>query len=1057
MTKHLLILSLIYTLFAGLAPAIAATLAAPAFAQTASATLLPVADAWINEWSAPTNYADDALLYTGQQGAAGRRFALLRFDLSSLPVNAEIISATLSLYKPYWTTADHSAALHPLLGDWDSNAVSWRVRRVDPWQPGYWQTPGALGANDRDPATSTQTAPKAPGWVRWDVTTSAKGWARQPASNRGLLLAVTSDEIVRWASSEAAEGQRPRLVLSYRVGAADAPPQMQVDAPLPWQEVWGTVKISAQASDDRGVARVELEANSEPPISISAPPYEFAWDAQAAAAQSRLSTHALPVGLPALSDIAALPYLRSGVQAHEVSSRDPHGKNSDLDNYLYRRGDEYVLLDVEGPGCLYNLWFTSIPASSRLRIYFDGEPTPRVDMEAARFFGGAQFPFLAPLVGDERASSGGYYCFLPMPFARSCVVACLLPPRYYHIIYHTYASAEGVQTFTGQEDISALHELWTRAGQDPKDTTGNRVLSGELIIPRGEKAALAEISGAGVIQSLRLRPSPRTPDALNTVWLRCYWDSESTPSVEAPLGHFFGSGLGEASVRGLLFGMSAGGDYYCYFPMPYWEGARLELWNGSATALSLRYEAQYRESPYPRGQAGYFHARYQDAQLSADGSDYVILQSEGQGHFVGAVLTMSGSQPGKPSYLEGDERVYIDGSQSPSLYGTGTEDYFLGGWYFRYDTFTLPTHGFPARGRDAQEHLTCYRLHLGDLIPYESAIRFGIEHGGGNEEAARYRSLAFYYQLDQPGLHLSDEIAIGDPASESAHGYAISVAQAYQLAPSFDAIRQSKLESSLHPDVAQAYQPAPSFDAIHQSELESSLYVDPFSVKTACYEGDWDDLPLRDAGRVINGRVEFEVAVSPLNRGVRLRRRRDQSLGQQRALVYVDGALTGVWYSAAWNPIKGWSDETFQLPPALTRGKSRLRIALEITDGRWNEYHYWVESLDDTLPLLARAYDSAGQSAEQTIRVRPVLPPPPTATPTATPTSTPSPTPTETATTTFTATATASPTPTETATFTPTATDTATPSPTATETETATPTPSPRRFYLPLILRDNNP
>lgn len=91
MTRYLLILSLICILFAGLAPAIAATPGALSSATVATASFLPVADAWLNEWGAPTNYADGALLYTGQQGAAGRRFALLRFDLSALPVNAEVI------------------------------------------------------------------------------------------------------------------------------------------------------------------------------------------------------------------------------------------------------------------------------------------------------------------------------------------------------------------------------------------------------------------------------------------------------------------------------------------------------------------------------------------------------------------------------------------------------------------------------------------------------------------------------------------------------------------------------------------------------------------------------------------------------------------------------------------------------------------------------------------------------------------------------------------------------------------------------------------------------
>ncbi len=953
-----------------------------------------VTDTWLNEWSPLENYGSDPLLYCGRQGSSGRQHVLLRFDLPIIPVNATIISAMLSLYKPFWTVNVQRCDLRPVLPSWDGQIVSWQVRHYEPWLVSRWQAPGCQGAADRGPIVSTYQVAKAPGWVQWPVTSIVREWVTHPDTNRGLLLVATeAAEVIRHTSSEGPAANRPKLTVTYQVQEPDRPPRLAITAPRRWATVQGVTEIQAESSDDQGIARVEFYIGEERSLlgTTTRPPYQIAWDTTSLARQSHRQSTPSPVGLEALARIDQLPYSKDGVQVHQVSSHDPHGRNSDLRNYLYRRGDEYVILDVEGPGCIYNIWFTGLADFSRLRFYLDGEPVPRVDMDVRALFRGDQPPFLAPLVGSELASSGGYYSFLPIPFARSCIVACNGQPWYYHIIYHTYASAEGIQTFTGSEDSSAVRALWERAGQDPKDTAGNLVISGTVSLSPGATATLADIAGAGSIASLKLRPDPATEDILNNARLRIYWDGEAVPSVDAPIGSFFGSGLGERIVRSLLIGMQPGG-YYCYFPMPYWESARIELHNGASTSIAaLRYEIQYKQIPYERGRAAYFHAQYNNRQLGADGQDYVILQSRGKGHYVGTVLTMTGGTINRPTFLEGDERIYLDCSYSPALYGSGTEDYFLGGWWFRYGTFSLPMHGLPVRRQDAMEHLSCYRLHIGDCIPFSSAIRFGIEHGSSNQEGAYYSSLAYYYQVDVPEAHLTDDLEVGDTVSEAAH--------------------------------------------VYTTEGEATSVW-----KSNFYEGDWDDIPLGDWGRIIHQRSLFTLAISPLNRGVQLRRRRDQTIGRQGALVYVDGTLAGPWYTPYQNPIKAWSDETFEIPPSLTAGKEAIVITIDTarTIRDWNEYRYWAYSYDSTVPITVRAYDTAGQVTEQSIRVQ-IAPPPRV---TATPSATPSPTPTPTATNTLSPTPSATATPSPTMTATPSSTPSLTHTPSATATDTPSPTPS---------------
>ncbi len=220
-----------------------------------------------------------------------------------------------------------------------------------------------------------------------------------------------------------------------------------------------------------------------------------------------------PIGLSAMTGDAfeRLPLLRRGVRAFREGSIDRTKGNVDrvegTRNILYtdKHGDR-VILDVLGPGCVYRLWFTMMAPTERIKIYFDGEPTPRVDMPLVELFGGTIPPFLAPLVGDENVSSGGFYSYLPLPFARSIKVTTTnVGDYYYQADYHLYDPDVSVTSWTGTEDSTAARALWTAAGADPKPARSGELAEEKVVnVLADSSAVLADVSGSRSITRLHL-------------------------------------------------------------------------------------------------------------------------------------------------------------------------------------------------------------------------------------------------------------------------------------------------------------------------------------------------------------------------------------------------------------------------------------------------------------------------------------------------------------------------------------------------------------------------
>lgn len=598
-------------------------------------------------------------------------------------------------------------------------------------------------------------------------------------------------------------------------------------------------------------------------------------------------------------ELSTYPTLQPDVQAHYLSSTDRTGGNDDgFDGtysalYVDAHG-EYVILDVEGPGTLYNLWFTSRVngwsplGTGRIKFYFDGESTPRLDMDIDELFSGRHPPFVSPYVYDAFQSTGGYVSYMPFPFRKHLKVTTEKRVGFYNAYYHTYAADRAVESWTPDAP---------RWDFTPGSPPAAELLSGTLALPApampdGEPVpshgVVLERGGEGVITSLRFNPLfPLTEYQLNHLLLRIYWDGEKEPSVATPLGSFFGSGLGEASVTALPLGMSPSGPYYCRFPMPFWKGFRIELVNENPEPTPEIWW-QVRVSPagsYSRETSGSFHAVYRKEWPTTMGKDYTLLDVPGRGVYLGQVMTVEPLRAEIKRWWEGDLRVYLDGRRQPAFQGTGHEDEYLGGWSNEWlmNPYSLPMHGEPKTTDLTQVDFqwsaatTVYRFFVGG-VPFQNGISVSTEHGNRNDTDAMYSSVAYYYGRPD-GFQKLDEIEIDGPLT-----------------------------------------------------------------LTSQFEGRYDEVNLSDRGRAIADRSRFSLNVPAGASHLRLRRLFDQSQIQE-AEVWVNGKRVGIWYVAATNPHKRWAESDFLLPDSITKDATRLDVEIRVLRPGWNEFRYelWGE------------------------------------------------------------------------------------------------------------------
>ncbi len=274
-----------------------------------------------------------------------------------------------------------------------------------------------------------------------------------------------------------------------------------------------------------------------------------------------------------------------------------------------------------------------------------------------------------------------------------------------------------------------------------------------------------------------------TPEAyhLKKVVLRMYWDGETDPSVEAPVGDFFGLGLGTYTVfHSALITVAPDKALNAYFPMPFAKRGRVTLTNeGGVEIEDLYWNIDWVSLPSIPAGTAYFHAQYRQAaphegwfkgnfygndftearkdprwSNPSGAGNYVFLDAAGDGHFVGVTLSVFQNQWG--GWNEGDEMFWVDGEAEPRIHGTGGEDYFNGAWGFS-SLYAYPLVGLTEfHGWEPGSRFSHYRFHLDAPVRFRKSIRCSIEDGHANLRSDNLYSVAYWYQgephADMPPL-----------------------------------------------------------------------------------------------------------------------------------------------------------------------------------------------------------------------------------------------------------------------------------------------------------------
>jgi hypothetical protein len=290
----------------------------------------------------------------------------------------------------------------------------------------------------------------------------------------------------------------------------------------------------------------------------------------------------------------------------------------------------------------------------------------------------------------------------------------------------------------------------------PQDYLSRRISSydrtggnGDSIpIEPGATAVLAEIQGPGALHHIWVTIAAE-PFYGRKLILRVYWDGETDPSVEAPIGDFFGVGHGlNRNFSSFPINCSSEGRARnCYWYMPFRRSARITVTNeGSQPVAAFYYYVDYRILKELAADAPYFHSQYQQEIPCASNDNYVLLDAEGRGHYVGCNLSIL--QQAMGWWGEGDDMIYVDGEKEPSLHGTGSEDYFSDAWGMREDENLF--YGCPLQEEDFQSgsKATVYRFHIPDPVPFQKSIRVTIEHGHANDRSDYFSSVAYWYQIE---------------------------------------------------------------------------------------------------------------------------------------------------------------------------------------------------------------------------------------------------------------------------------------------------------------------
>ncbi|MCX7049589.1 MAG: DUF2961 domain-containing protein [Candidatus Sumerlaeota bacterium] len=448
-----------------------------------------------------------------------------------------------------------------------------------------------------------------------------------------------------------------------------------------------------------------------------------------------------------------------------VTPDDPKGwfANGDSGKYIRKEQKqgrtENVMLDSDGPGAIVRFWMTSRTIGT-IRIYLDGSETPEIETAGRALLVGEGFvkPPLAMEnpAGSSEKNPGGMNLYLPIPFARHCKITTD-KNGYYNINYRIYAAGTPVKSFTMNDYQKSTAEV-ERAQNSLKNSalelkTGSQTANSRLSaggkadgkLAPGKTLALELPAGSKAVRELEvILEASDLQQATRSVIVKGVFDDEET--IWAPVGEFFGSGIGVNPTQDWYRTVTADGKMVCRWVMPYKKTGTISLVNLGKQDVNAKISVSSDNWRWDE-RSMHFHATWSREKFpTAEFRDFNYVTAKGKGVYAGDTLAIF--NPVSAWWGEGDEKVWVDGEKFPSSFGTGTEDYYGYAWC-RPTRFQGPFCIQPrADGPGNKGHTTNSRIRSLDGIPFTKSLQFDMEAWHWNRKVdITYAATAYWYAL----------------------------------------------------------------------------------------------------------------------------------------------------------------------------------------------------------------------------------------------------------------------------------------------------------------------
>ncbi len=427
--------------------------------------------------------------------------------------------------------------------------------------------------------------------------------------------------------------------------------------------------------------------------------------------------------------------------------------NRDGDGIIRKEGNQLVLAEMEGPGCIWRIW-SATPKEGPVRIYLDGASEPAVDLPFVGYFDNKNAPFTRPALVHTVAK--GWNNYVPIPYQKSCkIVAEEGWGQYYQFVYTTFPKGTQVPTFKlelSSQENAALDQANRALSKPAPRISGFGLTKWEKddFVAANRGTITRTFDGPAAITLIRAKLDvPSTPtnlDLLREITLQIHWDGESTPGVWSPLGDFFGTAPGVNVYRSLPCGVTEDGWFYANWFMPFAKSAEITLRNEGKVNRKIKFETYLQPLKGDASKLARFHAKWhRDSFLPAEPEraiDWTMLKTTGRGRFAGVMLHIWNPRGGW--WGEGDEKFFVDGEKFPSTIGTGSEDYFGYAWCCP-ELFQNAYHNQTHNDGNNKGHVSVNRWHIADQIPFQKSFEGCIEKYHPNARPTLYASTVYWY------------------------------------------------------------------------------------------------------------------------------------------------------------------------------------------------------------------------------------------------------------------------------------------------------------------------